>query len=187
MQEMENKYQIKLEKAESKLEKLQSKYDRLLAKQTDLEQEYNRINKTIDLNEIKKNSYGTFSITFEDKNITEERLKHYLKLTLDIEGDEFFIHTFENEAIIGSSMQMTQSDSVIFGANEDLTELAKFHISFNSSNKDLKKLSSYLRKLKMQIKEGNCKLADLNPFFLSINHGKTAVNSEDYAKVSLDK
>lgn len=41
--------------------------------------------------------------------------------------------------------------------------------------------------LKTQVKDGSSKLNYINPFYIGINHGKISVNSDESAKVSLDK
>jgi len=97
------------------------------------------------------------------------------------------VHNFESEQVVGSSIPLTQSDSIhLSSEKEENEQILKFYISFYKNN-NKNQLFQYLKTLKEQIKEGNCKLSDLNPLFLSFNYGRAALNCEDHTKIGIDK
>lgn len=123
-------------------------------------------------------------IGFEDKNITLERFKHYLKISLNIESSDFKIHGYGIEKVVGTVRQFGANQ--IFADDEGSDEMVKFYVSFYSS-KTQQKAIDFLKLLKTQIKEGTCKLSLVNPLYLGMNYGKISINNEDFTQISLEK
>ena len=158
----------------------------LVASEKELKDEYSRIIKKREIQDFKKNWYGTFTIGFEDRNVTLEKFKHHLKISLGIESTDFQVHCLRNEHMVGTSSSMNAWNSAIFNNENSWNELTKIYVSFNLQN-NYSKMCELVKLLKTQIKDGTSKLNFINPFYVGINHGKISINSDEYAKISLDK
>ena len=186
LDDQRNNLNNKLNFTRLKLDQIEEKYEQLVSSEKELREEYNRIVKKRELQDFKKNWYGTFTIGFEDRNVTLEKFKHHLKISLEIENTDFQIHCLRNERIIGATSSMITASSTIFNGEEPSNELTKIYVSFNLQNNYNKKCE-LVNLLKTQIKEGSSKLNFINPFYIGINYGKISKNNDEYAKVSLDK
>ena len=162
----------------------EQKYETIITKEAELRDEYNRIIQKRQIEDFKKNWYGTFTVGFEDKNITIERFKHHLKISLNIENTDFQIHSVRTERLVGTVKDFSLSST--FADEEGSNEMVKFYVSFYHQNNH-QKLVGLLKELKTQIRSGKSKLKLINPLFLGINYGKITVNSDDYNQISLDK
>ena len=184
--ELKVKYTQEVESHIEKLDKVQQKYLKVKTKEEELRFEYNRFIKEQEFVDFKKNWYGTFVVAFEDNNITLERFKHFLKISLHVENNEFHIHGLKKEKVVGASLSTNASKTSAFNEDSETNEILKIYVSFHTKNASHKAIE-YLKTLSVQVKAGKCKLNMINPFYLGINFGKISINSKDYTKISLAK
>jgi hypothetical protein len=178
---------LKLNSQQKELDKLSRNHETICKKELDLRNEYNRVTKNRVILDLKKNCFGSFTIAFEDKNITLSRFKHYLKISLEIENTDFEIHALKTEKAPGSSAPSTGYESTNFSEEERCSELIKIYVSFYQSEINNTKISSLLQELKRQVKNGNCRLNALNPFFIGFNYGKITMNDDEESNITLEK
>ena len=102
-------------------------------------------------------------MAFEDKNITLEKFKHHLKISLNVEYTEFKIHAIREEKIVGSSQTIASQDTSAFTDDQDSNEIVKIYVSFYNKNNEAK-TTEYLQAMRRQVKDGKIKLNLINPF-----------------------